>query len=157
MTARKLSKEQVMTARELLKGPEQNQLYFTGDFGFVVRGFEFETWFQIHELEGRNSDLIMFPIKPEALELIEEFILWAEEKDFDFGIIEKEDYEFEHKRRDYVLPGKSIVVLCEDDAGVRHLTSYIEKFWKQDCYGTNGEKVGFSGSKQYFEKGKENG
>ena len=43
-----------MTARELLKGPEQNQLYFTGDFGFVVRGNEFDTWFRFLELEARN-------------------------------------------------------------------------------------------------------
>ena len=146
-----------MTARELLKGPEQNQLYFTGDFGFVVKGFEFETWFQFLELEGRNSDFIMFPIKPEALELIEEFILWAEEKDFDFGIHEKEDYEFRNNCKEYTLQGKSVVVICDDDAGVRHLTRYMEKFWKQDCRGQDGNWVGFSGSKQYFEKGKENG
>lgn len=146
-----------MTARELLKGPEQNQLYFTGDFGFVVRGNEFETWFQFLELEARNSDIVIFPIKPEALDLMEEFILWAEEMDFDFGIHEKEDYKFRNNRKEYTLHGKSLVVICDDAAGVRHLTRYMEKFWKHDCYGTDDNKVGFSGSKQYFEEGKENG
>lgn len=146
-----------MTARELLKGPEQNQLYFTGDFGFVVRGFEFETWFQFLELEARNCDFVIFPIKPEALELIEEFILWAEEKDFDFGIHEKEDYKFRNNRKEYVLHGKSFVVVCEDESERRCLTKSMEKFWKQDCRGQDGNWVGFSGSKQYFEEGRENG
>jgi len=145
-----------MTAIEQLKGPEQNHLYFTGDFGFVIKGNEFETWFRLMDLEARNSDFVMFPIKPEAVEFIEEFILWAEEKDFDFGIHEKEDYNFRKNREDYTLKGKSIVVICNDDAGVRHLTRYMEKFWKHDCYGLDGDKVGFSGSKHYFEKGKEN-
>lgn len=29
-----------MAARELLKGPKQNQLYFIGNFGFVVKGID---------------------------------------------------------------------------------------------------------------------
>lgn len=148
-----------MTAIEMLKCPEENNLYFTGDFGFIIKESKIETWFKFLELEGGDNNFVMYPVAdvPESLNFIDEFMAWATEKGFNFNIFKKENYKFRFFNNEFVLHGASLLAICDNIGDVMYLTSYMEKFWKHECYGSNGDKVGFSYSKQYFKKGKENG